>query len=108
VLHYSAEVSGLQWLNTLLQAAWPAALEVLISNISAERLQEALDKVREQAVRVKHTAARCHSRQTLTDSRRLIPQSMQRRRVKFLESAYVHEFTLGCARSLLSKTTTLL
>lgn len=42
---HSAEVSGLQWLNTLLQAAWPAALEVLVSNISAERLQEALDKV---------------------------------------------------------------
>jgi hypothetical protein len=52
-------VSGLQWLNTLLQAAWPAALEVLISNISAERLQEALDKVRASAVKVTDTAAVC-------------------------------------------------
>jgi hypothetical protein len=42
----SAEVSGLQWLNTLLSASWPSALEVVASALARENLQEALDKVR--------------------------------------------------------------
>jgi hypothetical protein len=42
----SAEVSGLQWLNTLLSASWPSALEVVASALAKENLQEALDKAR--------------------------------------------------------------
>jgi hypothetical protein len=44
--HLSAEVSGLQWLNTLLSASWPSALEVVVSALAKENLQEALDKAR--------------------------------------------------------------
>lgn len=82
----------MQWLNTLLSAAWPSALEVVASKLFSENLQEALDKAR-----VPHG-------ETLTfapypDSRdaRNTRQSMQRRKVKFLESATVHELTLGSA-----------
>ena len=43
----SAEVTGLEWLNTLLRASWQVALEPQCALLAAENLQEALDKARQ-------------------------------------------------------------